>query len=88
MQSIASGYLCLEGDCASQPNPRKFRNQQSLRQHENKCHFNTKEEDTSIGRALALKRAHEVEAEEARKRQLLEEEMACRTLEPEPFRPV
>ena len=86
MQSATLGYRCLEGDCANQLNPRVYRNQQSLRQHEYKKHANTKEEDTSIGRALALKRTHEAEVEEVQKRRLLEEGMARRTPEPEPPR--
>jgi hypothetical protein len=88
MHSATAGYQCLEGDCPTQPNPRFYQNQQSLRQHQYKKHTNTKEEDTSLGRALTLKRAHDADVEAAQKRQLLEAEMACRTPEPEPPRPV
>ena len=88
LESMMSGYRCLDGGCADQPNPWVYRNQQSLRQHQYKKHPDIKEEDTLMGRTLALKRAHEVEVEEARKRQLLEEEIARRTPEPEPPRPV
>jgi len=88
MQSVETGYQCFDGDCASQPNPRLYRNQQSLRQHQYKKHANTKDEDTLMGRVLALKRAHEADVEEVRKRQLLDEEMARRTPEPEPPHPV
>jgi len=88
MQSITQGYRCTEGDCASQPNPRVYPSQQSLRQHQYKKHANTREEDTLLGQALAIKRAHDVEVEETRKRRLLEAEMARRTPEPEPPRPV
>jgi len=88
MQSAVAGYQCFEGDCASQLNPRLYRNQQSLRQHQYKKHADTKEEDTSLGRALTLKRAHDADVEEMRKRQLLEAEMAHRTPEPEPPHPV
>jgi hypothetical protein len=88
MQSAAAGYRCTYGDCADQPNPRLYRNQQSLRQHQYKKHGDTKEEDTLLGRALTVKRAHDADVEEARKRQLLEAEIAHRTPEPEPPRPV
>lgn len=89
MQSIAAGYRCFEGDCASKPNARVYRNQQSLRQHQYKKHTDTKEEDTAIGRALALKRAHDADVQEgARKRQLLEAEMAHHVSEPVLPRPV
>jgi hypothetical protein len=81
---MPAGYLCFEGDCTSQPNPKEYRNQQSLRQHQYKKHSDTKEEDTSLGRAFAVKRAHDADVEEARKRRLLDAEIARRTPEPEP----
>jgi hypothetical protein len=87
-RSTMAGYRCFEGSCADELSPREYRNQQSLRQHQYKKHTDTKEEDTSMGRALTLKRVHEAEVEEVRKRRLLEEEMARRTPEPEPPRPV
>lgn len=82
------GYRCFEGSCAGELNPKVYQNQQGLRQHQRKRHIRTKEEDTSMGRTLALKRLHEAEVEETRKRRLLEEEMDRHTPEPEPPRPV
>lgn len=79
---------CFYGDCANDPNPKKYRNQQGLRQHQYKKHPGIEEADTLLGRSLALKRAHDADVEEARKRQLLETEMARHTPEPEPPRPV
>jgi len=81
-----SGFHCYEGGCVHEQPPRVFRNQQSLRQHQNRCHKGTKCEDTSMGRALKRKRDAEA-AEEQQKRQRLEEariaaELACRTPEP------
>jgi len=83
-----TGYRCFEGDCASEPNPTVYRNQQGLHQLQRKKHTSTKEEDTLMGRTLTLKQTHDADVEEARKRQLLEEEMARRTPEPEPPRQV
>jgi hypothetical protein len=45
-------------------------------------HTDTREDATSMGRVLNLKREHDANVEEARKRQLLEVEMAHRTPEP------
>jgi len=80
-----SGFFCYEGDCVHQQPARVFRDQQSLRQHQNKCH---KGQATSMGRALK-RRDDGKAAEESRKRQRLEEarivaEAACHTPEPAP----
>lgn len=88
MSSTTTGYLCFEGDCANKPDRKSWTTQARLRQHQYKMHAGTREEETSMGRVLNLKREHDADVEEMRKRQLLEAEMACRTPEPEPPRPV
>ena len=67
-----------------------FRNQQSLRQHRNKRHKDSKGEETLMGRALKRKREAEA-AEEQEKRRRLEEvrvaaEAGFRMPEPYPVR--
>ena len=88
MLSAAMGYLCFEGDCANKPDWKPWTTQARLHQHQYKMHTDTREEETSMGRVLNLKREHDADVEEARKRQLLEVEMAHRTPEPEPPCPV
>jgi hypothetical protein len=87
-ESTMTGYRCFDEGCASKPDAKVYRNQQSLRQHQRRKHADTKAEDTLMGRTLGLKREHEAEMEEARKRRQLEEEMARCTPEPEPPCPV
>jgi hypothetical protein len=86
---LTTGFYCYEGSCSRKPNPKVYASQPSLRQHRVRAHGCEPPQETSIGRVL--KRTHEAEAEEARKRQRLEEEeriAASRILEPEPPRPV
>ena len=83
----ASAFFCYEGDCVHEHPARQFRTQQSLRQHQNRCH---KGQATSIGRALK-RRDEGKAAEESHKRQWLEEEIiaaeaARHTPEPAPVR--
>ena len=84
------GFHCFEGSCTHEQPPREFRSQQSLRQHQNRRHKDTKDGETSIGRALKRKRDAEA-VEEQEKRRRLEEvriatEAARRTPEPAPVR--
>ena len=84
-----TGFYCYEGDCHRGPSPKLYPSQRSLRQHRVKAHTNEAPQETSAGRAL--KRKREVDVEELRKRQRLEEEervAAAHIPEPEPLRPV
>ena len=81
------GFYCYEGKCQHEheQNRRRYPSQQSLRQHRVRAHPHENPEETSVGRAL--KRKREVDTEELRKQQRLEEEehiAALRVLEPEP----
>ena len=86
---LTTDFYCYEGNCHRNPEPKVYATQQSLRQHCVRAHAHEPPQETSIGRVL--KRTHEAEAEEARKRQQLEEEehiAATHIPEPEPPRPV
>jgi len=84
----SSGIYCYEGGCTHEQPPRLFPSQLSLRQHQNRCHKGTKEEETSMGRALK-RRGEAIVANEQEKRQRVEEaritdEAARRMPEPAP----
>lgn len=84
---LTTGFYCYEGNCRRDLEPKVYTTQQSLRQHRVRAHACEPPQETSIGRVL--KRTHEAEAEEARKRQRLEEEehiAATHIPEPEPPR--
>jgi hypothetical protein len=82
-------HICYEGNCASDLKPQAFPTARGLRTHQNRCHSDVAEEETSLGNARELKRKRDAE-DEACKRQRVELETqlaleaANRELEPQP----
>lgn len=79
-------HVCIEGDCAAGSKQRTFSSVRGLRTHQNLCHSDAPEEETSLGNARALKRKRDAEEEEERKRRHLEAQLAfeAASREPEP----
>lgn len=68
-------HVCYEGACASGPKRREFSSSRALRQHENRCHQDTPEEETSLGSARSLKRKRDAEDKEEQERQRLKAQL-------------
>ena len=87
---IIMSHICREGGCTSSGS--EFSSLRGLRQHQNKKHGNTTEEESSLGKARVLKRKRNEEEEEECKRQRLQSQLALEAVnhnpEPEPQRPV
>ena len=83
-------HICHEGECASVGS--QFSTIRGLRQHINKRHGNTIEEESSLGKARVSKRKRDEEDEEENRRQRLRVQLALeaesRGPEPEPQQPV
>jgi len=83
-------HICHEGECASAGSP--FPSIRGLRQHINKRHRNTVEQELSLGKARISKRKRDEEDEGEREQQRLRLQLALeaesRGPEPEPQQPV
>ena len=84
-------HVCYEGACGSGPKRQTFSTPRGLHTHQGRRHSNTKEEETSLGNARALKRKRDAEDELCKKQQLELEaqlvlEAANRELELQPVR--
>ena len=84
-----TSHVCYEGNCASGPR-RVFSSIRGLRQHLEKSHQNTPEDETSLGSSRSLKRKRDEEELEEQQRRDLEArlawEAASREPEPQPVR--